>query len=768
MHLRPAAAVPVLFLVVALAAWPARPGSVSTQSSLPAQAVPRSANPSPSADEFVGPFPSWTNVRTQHGATGDGAADDTSALQAALDRLGGNDGSPVVFIPAGTYRITKSLSLNYGLGVAVIGEDPERTRILWDGPDEGTMMVARGMAYSRINRLTFDGRGKAAVAVEQTWNNKNGNFDTGNEYADDRFLDVGFGIHGGFEGFGFAETSIVRNRFIRNTKAGVALGNFNALDIWVWYSLFEDCGVGITNEPGAGNYRVYNSVFRGSRVADLSMQNTGGFTARNNFSIGSKVFWTSGSPINHPATVDIQGNTILDPQSAVVIRMGNQGPGLIIDNRIRSLPKTAGPIVSWSTLFGSDVISVGNVFTVSNAVSANGRLVGLDDRIVTREAIDAAEPVLPGAQPNNRRRVFEVAPGATVEAIQRQIDEAAKAGGERPVVHVPFGSYTLEKTLMMPASDVQLVGDGTRTRLRWAGSGRGPVVSLASPSRATIRELQIEGSESADGVLAAGVDQPNARAYFEGIQLRSGKESNLLIDRAGRARLQFVDVGHAYSPTGTSVQVVGGGSTGPDQPPVVIYSGASSGNRLSYDVRRGGNLVARDIWYEGSAEGGFARVREGGAMTLQGARVATPAGQTPAFTVDSDAARLTLLTTLFDDRLVVQGSSGRADVLAMSNVREDSPRAAFTNSDAAPARALVMTARQRSKAGGLIPRGTVPLPDVGRYDADFVRSMLHDTRSIPAPSLDPAPPGATDIRMFRVWITGSANNLVLAGPVIRE
>src|SRR3954462_3570893 len=98
MYLRPAAAVPVLFLV-ALAAWPARPGPVATQTSLPAQAGPRAGDASPSSDEFVGPFPSWTNVRTQHGATGDGVADDTPALQAALDRLGGNDGSPVVFIP---------------------------------------------------------------------------------------------------------------------------------------------------------------------------------------------------------------------------------------------------------------------------------------------------------------------------------------------------------------------------------------------------------------------------------------------------------------------------------------------------------------------------------------------------------------------------------------------------------------------------------------------------------------------------------------------
>jgi hypothetical protein len=41
--------------------------------------------------------------------------------------------------------------------------------------------------------------------------------------------------------------------------------------------------------------------------------------------------------------------------------------------------------------------------------------------------------------------------------------------------------------------------------------------------------------------------------------------------------------------------------------------------------------------------------------------------------------------------------------------------------------------------------------------------MLRDTRAIPAPSLAPVPAGATDLRMFRVWITGGANNLVLSG-----
>src|SRR6185436_5569533 len=135
-------------------------------------------------DEFAGPFASWTNLKTAYQAAGDGAADETAAIQKGLDELGTPGHSPVLFIPRGTYRITSTLVLAYNVNLSIVGEDPAATTIVWDGAEGGTMLSINGVAYSRVIRLAFDGRKRASVAVEQSWDNMRPHFDTGNEYAD--------------------------------------------------------------------------------------------------------------------------------------------------------------------------------------------------------------------------------------------------------------------------------------------------------------------------------------------------------------------------------------------------------------------------------------------------------------------------------------------------------------------------------------------------------------------------------------------------------
>src|SRR5436190_16734220 len=101
--------------------------------SLSAQTPRKPTSIPSSSDEFVGPFPSWTNVKTAYGAVADGIADDTPAIQRGLDELGKPGHSPVLFFPRGMYRITKTLTLGESINISIVGEDPATTSLVWDG-----------------------------------------------------------------------------------------------------------------------------------------------------------------------------------------------------------------------------------------------------------------------------------------------------------------------------------------------------------------------------------------------------------------------------------------------------------------------------------------------------------------------------------------------------------------------------------------------------------------------------------------------------------
>jgi hypothetical protein len=715
-------------------------------------------------DEFAGPFPSWTNVKTNFGALGNGVADDTSALQRGLSELALAGRSPVLFLPNGTYRITRTLALASAQNIAVIGADPDTTTIFWDGDDGGTMLSLNGVAYSSFSRVTMDGRRRAAIAVDQSWDNQRPTFDTGNQYADDRFLDVNFGIHGGFNGHGFAETSIVRSRFLRNTSAGVALGNFNALDIWIWDSLFEDCEAGVSNAPGAGNFHVYSSVFRNSRSSDLVMGNTGGFSARGNYSRGSRAFFVSALTKAYPATIHLQRNTIIDPVSATPIDLRNQGPALLTDNTIFVRPPAKGPAVRWSSFDGADVTSVGNAFNVAKPIENNGRLLAIDDRIAAGAVERPSEPALPGTPPNRARPIFEVAQNATAHEIQKAIDRALLATGKRPVVHIPYGTYAVDQIITIPQSDMQLVGDGFRSVLHWSGRGQGPVLRVEGPSTATIRDLQVDGVGTADGVEAARADSPGGRVFLDQVQLRSGKEGDLIVNGLDETVVEARDIGHAYSPGAPAVRVIGGprlASGAPAPARTNILSGASSGNSVSYDVSGGARVLVRDLWYESGAAPGFAIVHDRAVFTLDGSRISTTAGTVPpAINVVGLNGRVAVVASHLDDRIGISGDGAGARVLGLG-IFDEQESTAYLQNGASPAASAGLV-NSRHKASGRRGNPSVPTPDVGVSTPAFITALLDHARSEMPHRATPQSSRTSDVHLIRVWIANGRHNLTIA------
>ena len=142
------------------------------------------------------------------GAVGDGVADDTAAIQAAIDSA---DNLGTVFFPAGTYKITNTLTITYtdvwhavnllGVGTA--------SKLDWRGGNGKSMLYVRGISgagwYSKqyIEKLHFYG-----------------NAFTGDPYTNVTAIQLGEAVQNVFSG---ACNFTVRDCLIRHVTTGVAV-----------------------------------------------------------------------------------------------------------------------------------------------------------------------------------------------------------------------------------------------------------------------------------------------------------------------------------------------------------------------------------------------------------------------------------------------------------------------------------------------------------------------------------------------------------------
>lgn len=461
----------------------------------------------------------WVNVKTDltPGAVGDGVADDTAAIQAALDR--GGDGK-AIYLPPGTYRLTQTLVLKGPIhGVLIVGHG-RATKLVWDGAEGGTMFWSNGSAYSRYVGLSWDGRNKAAVGFEHAAEKR---FETEVRHQHEAFRNfTGYGIRIGYQQKVASAEINYLNCLFENCGTGVAFLAFNDYDNSFDGCEFRDCGTGIFDTHG--NFYARNTHFERSRVTDCSIGSEHGSSVRRCTSYGSQRFITS-STIGPLTVQDCQIGAWKDPVAA--IHLGG-APVIMFDDVFTEPPATGVPV------------KVG----VGHRLMAGSNRPGPLDKLVVKEGGASVHEVPAGkyagilTSPHQTflrgtaavpSRVFDVktdfgakGDGKTDDtaAIQQAIDAARRAGKEA-LAYLPPGHYVITRTLKITGSNYRFGGSGFFSRVVWRGPEDGVGLAVADPQNLTLEHFVIGHHDLGPVKCAADIRQTSSggpsRICYDGV-----------------------------------------------------------------------------------------------------------------------------------------------------------------------------------------------------------------------------------------------------------
>jgi len=446
----------------------------------------------------------WINVKTEvsPAAVGDGVADDTAALQAAIDRMGsgGSGRQKAVYLPPGTYRITRTLVLGRRTAGLMVGHG-RTTRIVWDGPS-GTgptsrMLWSNGATHQRFVGLTWDGRGKAHVGIDHAA----GHFETRIRHQHEAFLNfTGWGIRTG-RGEGrkaASEDMTISNCLFENCKVcGAEFAAQNDYNSCVDGCEFRNCGKGVSTGWGGCVY-VYNTHFEGSTEVDVYARGEHGSSVRRCTSVGSRAFLHCVSvPPLTAQDCHVSGWT--KPDGAVYV---GGAPVLVFDCVFTDPPSKHPPIVleRGRHLIVSNNTSEGTDGLVKRGVDSSvteippGRLGGVIRSPHQSFLKDRVR--IPGKVFDARRDFGAKGDGKTDDtaAIQATID-AAREHGNRAIAYLPAGNYRITRTLRITGADYYVGGNAIMTRLMWGGQDEGPMIAVQDPQNVTLQMLYMGASD---------------------------------------------------------------------------------------------------------------------------------------------------------------------------------------------------------------------------------------------------------------------------------
>ena len=507
------------------------------------------------------PRSDWVNVKSL-GAVGDGVADDTAALQKALD--GVRTGS-TVYLPPGTYRVTKTVRITGPLtGVSVIGHGRDTT-LVWHGEAGGKLFADDGVAASRFVGVRFEGRNRAAVGFHHDSHNR---FETEVRHA-----------HLAFRGFtdaavlaepkdkyALAETEF-KNCLFEDCARGVAFVSFNDYNYTFDGCEFRRCRIAI--QCVHGNFYARNCHFEGSRDVDVHCAPEHASSVRRCTSLGSRAFLRHLNAVSPLTIQDCQVARWTSPEAAVLL---SGAPALLFDCAFTGGPRNQPPvrigrrgqrlIVSANRADGAPSViqpgHQGRVYVVppgkrrGSLVSARRRFL-TDSARVPSKVFDAKRDF--GAKGDGR--TDDTAP------IQKAID-AARQHARGAIAYLPSGRYAITQTLRITGRDYTVGGTGFRTGLAWRGPKGGTMIAVHDPQHVTLEHVAVGNHDSgqmdnAIDVLQTGSDGPSHMTYDgvfvygmyqkqpfrKGLHFRGLGDQAVVVAPHVQGNLRFVDCARA-------------------------------------------------------------------------------------------------------------------------------------------------------------------------------------------------------------------------------